>query len=119
MGSVQFMEYEGKQMLLLDFSNCKPEEIMQLIGESKKIIQKQLRNSVLTITYVKDAVFNSEVIDAMKDFALSNKDYVRAGCIVGLSGLQKTIYTVVMKFSGRNLPIFDTLEEAKKWLVKN
>lgn len=119
MGSAKYIVHEGKEILLIDFSGCKPDEIVKVTEESKKMIQTKPQNSVLTLTYVQNATFNSDVIDTLKNFTLFNKPYVKAGCVVGLSGLQKTIYTVVTRFSGRSLPLFDNLEEAKNWLIKS
>jgi hypothetical protein len=39
------------------------------------------------------------------------------GAVVGLSGLQKVVYTTVMRFSKRNIPVFTDLEAAKEFLV--
>ena len=42
---------------------------------------------------------------------------MKAGAVVGLSGLQRVIYVTVTQLSGRRLPTFDTLEAAKDWLA--
>ena len=52
-----------------------------------------------------------------KRLAVNNRPYVIAGAVVGLSGLQKVVYTTVMRFSKRNIPAFDDIEAAKDWLI--
>ena len=35
---IRLIQYEGKNILHLDFSNCKAEEILSTISEAKKVI---------------------------------------------------------------------------------
>jgi hypothetical protein len=67
---------------------------------------------------VTDTRYNRDVIHALKEFANGNKPFVRAGAVIGIDGLKKIVYDAVMKFTGRNLPAFDDVEEAKDWLVE-
>lgn len=119
MERVRFVNHKGKNILLLDFSNCTCEEVLRIIEESRKIIEAQPERSLLTLTNVEDAHFDSRVVEAMKDFTVHNKPYVRKGAVVGVTGLRRIIYDAVMRFSGRNLPSFDDLEKAKDWLVED
>lgn len=118
--TVQLVEYKGKQILFLDFSHCAgKEEFLPIIDAAKLWLQHKEALSVLTLTDVTDAHFNTEVINLMKDLTLHNKPYVKAGAIVGITRpLMKLAYNVVMAFSQRTLPIFDTHDEAKEWLIR-
>ena len=116
MAKVEFIRYKDKQILFFDFSGT-PEEILPVIKEARMIIATQPPNSLLTLSDVTESKFNNDVREALKAFTLHNKPYVKAGAVVGVTGLKKVLYTVVMQFSGRNMPVFDTLDEAKDWLV--
>jgi hypothetical protein len=116
MAKVEFIRYKEKGILLIDFSGT-PDDILPVIQEAKKRIAVQPLNSVLTLTDVTGSQFNNAVRDGLEALTLHNKPYVKAGAVVGVTGLRKVLYTVVMKFSGRNLPVFDTQDEAKEWLV--
>jgi hypothetical protein len=118
MAKVEFIRHKDKEILFLDFSNGNPEDNLPVLEETKKIIAVQPYNSLLTLVDVTSAKFNNESRDKLKAFALHNKPYVKASAVVGVAGLAKVLYTVVMQFSGRNIPIFNTLEEAKDWLVE-
>lgn len=119
MERVKFVNHKGKNILLLDFSNCSCEEVLRIIEESRKLIKVQPEHSLLTLTNVEGAHFDFKVVEAMKDFTVHNKPYVRKGAVVGVTGLRKIIYDAVMRFSGRNLPSFDDIEEARDWLVED
>ncbi len=117
MERVQFIEHKGKKILHLNFSYCKPDDILSIIDKAKTVIGKQTQKSVYVLTDVTEAGFNSKVSDSMKDFVNHNKPFVAASAVVGVTGLKQIIYNAVMKFSGRNLMVFNTLEEAKNWLA--
>jgi hypothetical protein len=117
---LQVLEYKGERILFLDFSRCtSKEEFMQVIDAAKQWLQNKDPKSVLTLTDVTDARFNAEIINLMKELTLHNKPYVKAGAVVGISRpLLKLAYNAVMAFSNRTLPIFDTHDQAKEWLIK-
>ncbi len=117
MDRVRFLSHGAKRILLLDFSNCTSQEILQTIETARAAIRKQPTHSVLTLTDVTNAQYDRTVTEALKQFAKHNTPYVKAGAVVGLDGLKKIIYKAVMTFSGRNLQIFDTRQQAERWLA--
>jgi hypothetical protein len=118
MQRIKFIEHRGKQILHLDFSGAKADEVLAVIEKAKTVISAKPAGSVRTLTDVTGAAFNSEVSDAMKAFVNHNKPYVSASAVVGVTGLKQIIYNAVVKFSGRNLVAFDTTDQAKDWLVR-
>lgn len=118
MDRVNFITHQGKKILLIDFSNCKAEEVLATIEQAKAVIKRQPLNSLLTLTDSTGALFNDQVTAELKEYTAHNRPYVRAGAVVGITGLRKIIYDAVLLFSKRKLATFDSLEEAKNWLVK-
>ena len=57
--------------------------------------------------------------DGLKQFTAHNKPYVKAGAVVGVTGLKRIIFSAVVTFSRRNLEAFDDVEQAKHWLANN
>ena len=117
MERVQFIQHKGKKLLHLNFADCKADEVLTVIDQAKAVIKTQAHQSVFTLTDVTETAFNSAVSEAMKEFVIHNKPYVAASAVVGVTGLKKIIYNAVMRFSGRKLTAFDTLNEAKDWLA--
>jgi hypothetical protein len=116
---VKFIKHREKEILLLDFSNSRTDEVLKIIEHAKRVISSRPENSLLTLTDVTNARFNDEVGDGMKRFSAHNKPYVKAAAVVGIAGLKKIIFGAVMAFSKRNLESFDDREQAKHWLVEN
>jgi hypothetical protein len=109
MARTTLIEHKGVQIAFLDFAHVQTtEEALAAIEEAGQIVQSAPFRSVRTLTHVSEAV---------KRLAVNNRPYVIAGAVVGLSGLQKVVYTTVMRFSKRNIPAFDNLDAAKDWLI--
>lgn len=117
-GRTTFITHKGRTICLLDFSGITdPALALDAIREARQVVTGQPAGSVLTLTYVKGATFNREVVAALKELAAANKPHVKAGAIVGMGGLQRAIYIAVTQFTGRRLPTFADMEQAKDWLA--
>ena len=115
----RFTEHRGKRILLLDYSGVTDqEEALREIEHSRRVVALQPPGSLLVMTNVKNARYNSAVVQAMKELAAHNAPYVRASAIVGMSGLHRVAYQAVILFTKRKIQVFDTPEEALDWLVQ-
>ena len=116
---VKFITHRGKEILFLDFSNCKADEALKVIEDAKKAVITKPKNSLLTLTDVTDARFNDAVTNGLKELTAHNKPYVKAAAVVGITGLKKILFSAVMAFSKRNIESFSDVEQAKSWLASN
>jgi hypothetical protein len=117
MERIQFIEHKGKQILHLDFANAKPGEVVKSSRAAMSVIAKHPPKSLRTLTDVTDMKFDAESTQVLKELASHNAPYVVAGAVVGITGLKQIIYNAVIKFSGRNLVVFDNTDQAKEWLA--
>lgn len=117
MERVYYLQNKGKDILFIDYSNLKANEIVDVIKQAKEQLISRPKNSVLTLTNFEGARFNSDTLNHFKQQSLETKEYVKTGAVVGITGLQKIAYDVVSKFSKINLPLFGSREEALDWLV--
>jgi len=118
MERVTFIEHKGKKILLEDFSGITPgEEFYEALEQARKTIHSQPENSVLALFDATDGYFDQDVMNKMKEFTTSNKPYMKAVAVVGITGLLKIALMTVSKFSGRDFKTFNTREAALEWLV--
>lgn len=118
MERTHFIEHRGRRILVLDYSGIRdPAEGLREIEKSRAMVARQPPGSLLVLTYVKDARYNTEVVQALKEMVVHNRPYVKASAVVGLSGIQRAVYQTLLLFSKRVIRTFDDLEEAKDWLV--
>jgi hypothetical protein len=119
MERTRFIEHKGHRILLLDYSGVqKGDEALPAIQRTKEVVASQPPGSLLVMTVVRNARYNSEVLAAMKDLAAHNGPYVKASAVVGMGGLHRIAYQAVILFSRRVIKTFDREEEALDWLVQ-
>jgi len=119
MPRTQQITHKGKVIFQMDFSKLSNiEEIKSVINESVKHIRVQPKESILTLTIIEEMHFSNEIKDLFNDFIKGNKPYVKAGAVVGLSGLQQIVYNGLMKITGRDIRSFNNELTAKDWLVQ-
>ncbi len=116
MERVRFIRHNGKEILFLDFSECKAGEVLLVIDRAKPVIAARPGKSLLTLSDVTNARFDETVSQRMKEFTAHNKPFVKAAAVVGIAGLKKILFEAVMLFSKRKIHAFETIEKAKNWL---
>jgi len=116
---IKFLKHEGKDILFLNFADCRSNDVLRIIDEAKQVIGTQPEGSLLTLMDMTNARFNEVVTERMKDFTTHNKPYVKAAAIIGISGIKKIIFETVMMFSRRMIHICYNTNEAKGWSVTN
>lgn len=118
MDRIRFLGYKGERILTVDYSNLKADEALYLMDEVKLLFQKEPPGSVLCLINVAKMRVNTALLSRFNAFmAAEGNTYMKAGAIVGLQGIQKIAYGVVMKFSNVVMPLFDHSDQALDWLV--
>lgn len=118
MERTHFIEHRGVRILLLDFSRVMDEEVaLATIAHAKSVVAEQPRDSLFTLTNVEGSHFDSRVVTALRDLVEHNRPFVRAGAVVGLSGLMRVVFSTLVHLTGRNIRAFDQLEAAKDYLA--
>ncbi|HEX8271724.1 MAG TPA: hypothetical protein VF615_03665 [Longimicrobiaceae bacterium] len=119
MQRTRFIEHRGQRILLLDYSGIRDAaEALREIEASREVVRAQAPGSLLTLTHVRDARYNAEVIQALKALAEHNRPFVRAGAVAGMSGLHRAVFSTILLFTRRALRAFDDVEAAKDWLAE-
>jgi hypothetical protein len=101
----------------MDCSNCLPSDVLGIIDECARVVQSQPRKSVRTLIIAGGGRFELETISRLKNLAKDNEPFVLKSAVVGITGLQQVVIMTVSKFSKREFNLFDTVEEAKDFLV--
>lgn len=110
---------DGISFIYVDFSNMKTkEEIFDMIEKSKRKICYQRPKSVLVVTNLSNMYFNTEIFNAITQYAKGNAPFVKASAVIGLGGLMQIFYNSFLKISGRDVRAFNSEEEAISYLQK-
>jgi hypothetical protein len=115
---IKYIQYKGKKILFVDFSNMTGDQAIATIDEEVKEMQNWTEKGlVLNVFY--NAKATSEFMAHAKK--AGKEVFVRTiykSAAVGLTGLQMVLLQAYNTFSKDKLTPFKTEEEAKEWLIK-
>jgi hypothetical protein len=116
---IQFITHQGKQVLLIDLSNCSAAEVERVLRAVPDVVTRRPRGSVLILSDFTGASFDQEAIRVMKETAVFDKPYVKKSAWAGAVSLPEELSQDLSSFSGRKFFAFKTRQEALGWLVKD
>ncbi len=114
---INFVEHKGKQILLVDLSHCTPAEVAKVALLVPSYVTSEPRASVLLLADFTGAEFDRIAIERIKESAVFDRPHLKRSAWVGIEKLPKVFYQHIKNFSQRDLPAFDTREQAMDWLV--
>jgi hypothetical protein len=115
---VRFITHQGKQILLVDLSNCSASEVERIIRALPELVTTRPRNSALILSDFTGALFDEEAFRAMQEAAVFDKPFIKKTAWVGANYFPDAFAKNLKNFSRRDFPAFETREEALAWLVK-
>ncbi len=118
MDRVRFETYKGRQVLVIDYTGCREDEVLGIAVQCRHLIAAQPKDSVLTLPILAGVRVSHDDLQRMKEIAVLNRPYVKRSAIVGDES-QKSLLDSLEAFSVRKFPIFKTREEALEWLVQD
>lgn len=117
MERIEFITHKGKKVLLLDFTDCTPQEVTMLATAVKSVVGRQEKKSVLILADFTGAQFSKDAITRIKEVATFDAPYVLRAAWVGAESMPGTQFKAIQTFSTREFVQFKTREEALDWLV--
>ena len=116
MAHFQWLTHEGKQVLLLDFTQHPAKRIEELTREVQQIITAQPPGSVLVLADFTGATFNTDALRQMVKAASANRRHVARTAWIGMN-LPEAEFKA-LDLSGRSIRRFATREERLEFLVE-
>ncbi len=116
---VSFIDHKGRQVLVLDFTNCTSEEVKAVADEAWEVVTAQPEKSVLILADFAGAQFSKDAVTRIKEVTAYDRPFVRRVAWVHTEGLPKIFYEAIKRFSQREFPTFETREQALDFLVQD
>jgi hypothetical protein len=115
----KWITHKGRKIYFADYSNFtgRYEDLKAEIGGVTTAITGEPKNSVPLLVDVRDTPGTPENVDLLKASAVACKPHVPKTGVVGVTGYRRMIMRTISKLSGMPLMAFDTIDEAKDWLV--
>jgi predicted transposase YdaD len=117
----RFVEHKGKMIYYVDYSNIKTnDEFLAVIKQTnafREKIKAEGKNNLLMLVDLSGSFVYGEVLEEIKKAGKYTKEITAREAVVGITGGKKILLKIVQTITQMNLRVFDTLEEAKDWLV--
>ena len=117
---VGFIDHKGKQIIYLDFSDMQGDAMVQIVRNFEQIVmENKAKGNLVSLTNFTNARTFGEGLEEIKRVAKAVRPYLNKRAVVGITGVKAILYKMVNLFaSGTPTKIFDTLEDAKDYLVE-
>jgi hypothetical protein len=115
---IRFVTHKKSKVLLVDLSNCTPDEVAQLSRLVPSYVTAEPLGSVLLLADFSGAKFNKAAVASLKEGTVYDRPHLKRSAWVGTETLPKVFYENIKTFSQRDLPTFKTRDEALEWLVQ-
>jgi Holliday junction resolvasome RuvABC endonuclease subunit len=109
--------HKGKRFFFAHYDRQPVEEFRAEVVAVEEEIFKQPKGSVLLLMDTTGILITPEVLNLSKNTAMRAQPYLRKSAILGMTGARKSILDIVARFAGAKIMAFDTVEQAKDWLV--
>jgi len=116
---IRFIEHRGKQILLVDVSHCSAHDLTTIARLVPSYVTSEPVGSVLLLADFTGAEFDRIAIDRLKESTVFDRPHLKRSAWVGIEALPHVFFEHIKNFSRRDLPSFQTREEALDWLVKD
>jgi hypothetical protein len=114
---IHFIEHQGKQILLLDYSHADAEEMQLLLEYVRITVAKHPRKSLVTLADFTGATVDHAVAMRIKEVLTLDRPFVKKTAWVGTESIPHAFMENFSTFSQRAIATFKTQEEAMDWLV--
>jgi SpoIIAA-like len=115
---IRFVTHKNRKVLLVDVSNCTPDQVAQLSRLVPSYVTAEPLGSVLLLADFSGAKFDKAAVASLKQGTVYDRPHLKRSAWVGTETLAKVFYENIKAFSQRDLPTFKTREEALDWLVQ-
>ena len=115
---LRFVKHKGHAIYVIDFTHCAAKELLVLLDLVRADIPRHAPGSLLTLSDFTGAEVDKNVATRIKEVLVLDRPYVKRSAWVGTESLPHVFYEHFKSFSQRELPVFNTREEAMDWLVQ-
>jgi hypothetical protein len=116
---ISFVIHRDQRVLLVDFTNCNPQEVAATADRVPAIVTQEPAGSVLAVADFTGAEFDKDAVERIKIATAFDRPHVKCAAWVLNENLAKTLYDSVRRFSARDFPVFHTREEALDYVVNS
>ena len=117
MERIRFIDHAGHRILLVDLTDCSADEIAGVANQVPIYVTREPDRSVLLLADFSSAKLTREAVERVKIAAALDRRHITRSAWVFNGNIPKPVHDSVQAFSSREIPKFDTRDEAIAFLV--
>ena len=114
----QWISHKGKKILYVEYGKLSLPEMVALVKKAAAMIVASGSSQNLILTNMTDAFANNEFLAVAKEQSKLSLPLTKKNAIVGVTGVKKVLLSGINAFTSKPRVPFDTVEQAKDWLVQ-
>jgi hypothetical protein len=118
LNSLRKITQDSREILVVDFSDLKENEMMKLVSDSRALLIKEARPQRLLIIVNDKNYVTNKVMRHMESDQIEALKFSERQAIVGMSLTQKMILKGYNVIFNRDIKAFESQEEAMKYLLE-
>jgi hypothetical protein len=100
---IHFITHKGKQVLLVDATNCSSEELEKMSRLVPSYVTAEPKGSVLLLADVTGARLDKKAMELVKPALVFDRPHVKRSAWVGTESIPKVFFEQMKAFSQRDL----------------
>lgn len=118
MERVRFLDHRGRRILHVDLSGLSElDEIRPWVDMAVSLVRQEPPGSALVLIELSGVPYALRLVRLLGEAAASNRAYVRARAVVGMTEVATAAAAEIVWYSGRPAEFFAEREEALDWLL--
>jgi uncharacterized membrane-anchored protein len=119
MEGILWKNHKGVEILYLEMSKAKSEaEVALMMNEVVKQILERPQGTVRYLTNMENGYVSPATMNHYKNGANKVNNHVKLWAMCGISPIKKMILDLLKTTIGIKVSIFNTIEEAEEWLIR-
>ena len=115
---IRFIDHRGKRILLVDCTDCNPRQVMAISDLLPSYVTSEPRGSLLILADFTGAQVDRATVESIKKSAVYDRPHLKRSAWVVKDNIPQVFMNAIRSFSVRELPTFQTREQAMSYLVE-
>ena len=115
---IRYITHRGQRILLVDYTGCTAAEFVTICDLGPSYVTPEPEHSVLLLADFSNAQIDPEALEHLKVATVFDRPHLKRSAWAITPSFPKALYENLKAFSVRELPTFQTRQQAMSYLVE-
>jgi hypothetical protein len=117
----KWITYKGSNIFYQDFTDhnlLDSDAVKSELEEVQAVVVSKPPASMLVLSDFSNTQIGRDLMDLLVASSHITKSHIKKTAVVGVTGTKRFLANVLVGFTGQQLSLFDTVEQAEEWLIQ-